>query len=92
MGIGVPYIMPISFSIDAATLGSKYISENIRGRHRAEDCRLSSIDDISISVIIPVHNSEKSIENTVMSIYGQAVNFKTVIVVDDCSTDNTQEI
>lgn len=44
------------------------------------------------SVIIPVHNGEKYILATLISIDTQKVRPFEIIVVDDCSTDNTQAI
>ncbi len=91
MGIG---IIPLSFSIDAATLGVKYVKErNTKSKNRIQNSRyFPKLNQPSVSVIVPAYNAEKSIRNTVMSIYGQNVTLKTVIVVDDCSTDKTPEI
>lgn len=92
MGIGIPYVMPVSFSIDAATLGLKYARERSKGHSGKERPYLSGIESPSVSVIIPAYNAEKSLEATVTSIYSQTMKPKTVIVVDDCSTDTTPEI
>lgn len=45
-----------------------------------------------ISVIIPAHNSAKTIADAVQSIQGQRYRNIEIIVVDDNSTDNTKEI
>jgi GT2 family glycosyltransferase len=42
-----------------------------------------------VSVIIPNHNGEKTICNTLESIYKQGIRPIEIIVVDDCSTDNS---
>ena len=42
----------------------------------------------NISVIIPVYNSEKTIERAVLSIVNQTLLPLEVIIVDDCSTSN----
>jgi|GEM_PF-1579984 len=91
MAIG---IIPLSFSIDAATLGVKYAKNRGKnGKNQVQNSRNSSkFNKQSVSVIIPAYNAEKSIRNTVMSIYGQNITLKTIIVVDDCSTDKTPEI
>ena len=45
-----------------------------------------------ISVIIPVYNAEKYIEQCLESVASQTFQNYEVIVVDDCSTDHSAEI
>lgn len=45
-----------------------------------------------VSVIIPTYNREKLIERSVMSVLNQSYSHLELIVVDDCSTDNTLEV
>ncbi|MGX7172451.1 glycosyltransferase family 2 protein [Enterococcus ratti] len=45
-----------------------------------------------ISVIIPTFNAEKSIERAVNSVLSQSCQDFEIIIVDDCSTDNTWQI
>jgi glycosyltransferase involved in cell wall biosynthesis len=45
--------------------------------------------DPLISVVIPTYNSEKSISYCLNSVLSQTYNNLEVIIVDDCSTDNT---
>lgn len=45
-----------------------------------------------ISVIIPTYNREKTIKRAVDSVLNQTYNNLEVIIVDDCSIDNTKEL
>lgn len=45
-----------------------------------------------VSVIIPSYNSEKFISETLLSVQNQSFTQWEIILVDDCSTDNTLEI
>lgn len=47
-----------------------------------------------ISIIIPIYNAEKYLKELLKSIINQTMDFKQfeVIMVDDCSTDNTRSI
>jgi glycosyltransferase involved in cell wall biosynthesis len=45
-----------------------------------------------ISVIIPVYNRENSIAKAVKSVLSQTVNDWELIIIDDCSTDNTYSV
>ncbi len=45
-----------------------------------------------VSVIIPSYNRAKTIKQSIMSVLKQSYTDIEVIVVDDCSTDNTAEI
>ena len=45
-----------------------------------------------ISVVMPVYNGEKHIRETIESVLNQTFNDFEFIIVDDCSTDRTQEI
>lgn len=45
-----------------------------------------------VSIIIPTRNEEKQLPGLLDSIFSQTYKNLEIIVVDDCSTDNTQEI
>ena len=50
------------------------------------------MDDIKVSVIIPVYNQEKYISTTLDSILNQNFSDFEIIVIDDGSTDNSLKI
>lgn len=43
----------------------------------------------TVSIVIPAYNSEKTIERTIQSVLKQTYENFNLIIVDDCSTDNT---
>lgn len=49
-------------------------------------------NDIKFSIIIPAYNSEKYLENCLDSVVSQTFKNFEIIIVNDGSTDNTQEI
>ena len=46
----------------------------------------------AVSVIIPIYNAEKYIEQCLKSLLNQTLKNFEVIVIDDCSTDNSAKI
>lgn len=50
------------------------------------------IDNEKISVVIPTYNRAKTINKSIKSVLNQTYTNIEVIVVDDCSTDNTETI
>jgi len=47
---------------------------------------------IKVSILVPVFNGEDSIKNCILSIINQTYENIEIIISDNCSTDNTQEI
>ena len=47
---------------------------------------------MKLSVIIPVYNAEKYIQETIESVYAQEIADMEVICVDDCSTDDSVRV
>lgn len=50
------------------------------------------ISDYSVGVLMPVFNVEEYIEKALYSILNQTFTNLEIIIIDDCSTDNTYEI
>lgn len=50
------------------------------------------MNEYLISVVIPTYNREKTIERAVQSVLDQSYSYLEVIIVDDGSTDHTEEI
>lgn len=50
------------------------------------------MSDFKLSVVIPAYNCERYIIRTLKSIIAQNINDMEIIVVDDCSTDNTKGV
>lgn len=48
----------------------------------------------NVSVIIPVYNSEKFLEDTILSVVNQTIGFENIelLLIDDSSTDSSREI
>ena len=48
--------------------------------------------DALVSVCIPVYNGEQTIEKTIESVLKQTYKNLEIVVLDNCSTDNTREV
>jgi glycosyltransferase involved in cell wall biosynthesis len=48
--------------------------------------------EVLVSIITPTYNSEKFIGDTIRSVQGQTFSSWEMIIVDDCSSDNTESI
>ena len=51
-----------------------------------------SIKNNKISIIIPTFNREKIIEHSIKTVLNQTYNNIEIIVIDDCSTDDTESV
>ena len=71
----------------------KYIPEN-KIEYDVEPAQVvADIDEsLACSVIIPMYNAERFIENTLNSVINQTVKNIEIIVVNDCSKDNGVEV
>ena len=47
---------------------------------------------VKISIVVPVYNSEKFLEKCVDSLINQTIESKEILLVNDGSTDGSQEI
>ncbi len=50
--------------------------------------------DYKISLVIPCYNQEKYLKRAINSVINQSIGFENIelLLIDDCSTDNTQEL
>ena len=53
---------------------------------------ITSYDNDTVSVIIPVYNKERYLSNAIESIINQSYNDWEIVLVDDCSTDDSAKI
>ncbi len=49
-------------------------------------------NNVLISVVVPLYNSEKYIKKTIQSVIRQTYNNWELFIIDDCSIDNSKEI
>jgi glycosyltransferase involved in cell wall biosynthesis len=52
----------------------------------------SVINNSKISIIIPTYNRAKIISKAIKSCLEQTYNSIEIIIIDDCSNDNTKEV
>jgi glycosyltransferase involved in cell wall biosynthesis len=50
------------------------------------------MSNVSVSVLITAYNAEKFLDTALTGVSWQSVQIHEVVIVDDCSTDNTQNI
>lgn len=50
------------------------------------------MNEIKVSIIVPIYNSEKYLEKCLESLVNQTLSNIEIILVDDCSTDNSKQI
>lgn len=53
---------------------------------------MSNLNDIKVSVIMPVYNDEQFVEESIRSVLEQTHSNLELIIVDDCSNDSTIDI
>lgn len=56
------------------------------------DTEIKMKDNIKISVIVPVYNNEKYIIDTLMSLDNQTLSYHELIIINDGSTDNSEQV
>lgn len=60
--------------------------------NRKENIKVEEYNDIRVSVIMPVYNVEKYLDQALQSIIKQTLSNIEIIIVEDCSNDNTRMI
>ncbi len=50
------------------------------------------IDSLKVSIIIPCFNEKQTIESLISAVRSSPVKRQEIIIVDDCSTDGTQDV
>lgn len=65
--------------------------ENSRSKLNSERLRVRDLDnmDRSVSIVAPAYNHAKYIENCILSLANQSYPYMELIIIDDCSTDDT---
>ena len=53
---------------------------------------MTDIKKTGVSILISVHNSEQTIENSIDSIINQTYNNLEILILNDGSTDNTSNL
>ena len=83
--IGYSTFLFLSVVVGASELYEKRMDEKMKGTLRHDFY-------IPISIIVPAHNEEMTVVDTVFSLLEQDYKLYEIIVVDDGSTDNSTDI
>lgn len=59
---------------------------------KLKEINIPNAEDIKVSVIVPVYNTEKYIDKCLLSLIQQTLKDIEIILIDDASTDNTAEL
>ncbi len=82
------HITPISIDLSSG----KKPYDSLIVKQKKQKCL--ELDDFStkVSVIIPAYNAENTIDTTIKSIISQTWNNIEILIVNDCSTDQTEDL
>lgn len=76
--------------VDKSTYDEK--QEEAKEILNKEETPQRELDDDLVSIIMPSYNTTSFIENSIQSVLDQSYENWELIIVDDCSTDNTDEV
>ena len=88
------FFMVYVFEISLSKRGIKKIHRNKKLLHEnilSSETDISRIGNLSLTVVIPAYNEEKTITNSVLSFLNQNYNNIKVYIVNDGSSDGTKE-
>lgn len=61
-------------------------------KHRCDEQQPQTLDSVSVSIIMPLHNAEQFITEAIKSVIAQTYQHWELIVVDDASNDRSAQI
>jgi cellulose synthase/poly-beta-1,6-N-acetylglucosamine synthase-like glycosyltransferase/ribosomal protein S18 acetylase RimI-like enzyme len=86
------FMLPVSMSIDLITLAYSKIRSGVNSVCGKKCCQDNSSQNKSVSVLVPAYNEGEKLRSTVDCILRQTYHAKDIYILDDISTDGTQNV